>query len=289
MEERSLGRSGVRVPVIGMGTWRTFDVRGRDAETNAHEVVTAALAAGTRVFDTSPMYGEAERVLGRALEGRREDAFVATKVWTDDPGEGRAQMRRAIGSFGHIDLYQVHNLVAWRTQLGALEELRADGRVRLLGATHWQPSGYDELCAVMRSGRVDAIQIPYNPVEREVERRVLPLAAELALGVVVMRPFRDGYLVRRQPTEDELAPLREFGVRTWPGAAQVDPQRSALPRGDPRDVTRGERARERGSRSLAVVRSRGARARRAPRRALTLAVELSRGHRHAALWHRGRG
>ncbi|HEY6958657.1 MAG TPA: aldo/keto reductase, partial [Candidatus Limnocylindria bacterium] len=140
------------------------------------------------------------------------------KVWTDDPGEGRAQMRRAIGSFGHIDLYQVHNLVAWRTQLAALEELRADGRVRLLGATHWQPAGYDELCAVMRSGRVDAIQIPYNPVEREVERRVLPLAEELALGVVVMRPFRDGYLVRRSPSEDELAPLGEFGVRTWPQA-----------------------------------------------------------------------
>ena len=201
-----------------MGTWRTFDVRGADAEANARDVVTAALGAGTRVFDSSPMYGEAARHLARALDGRRDDAFVATKVWTDDAREEHVQMRRAIGFFGHVDLYQVHNLVAWRTQLAALEELRADGRVRLLGATHWQPSGYDELCDAMRSGRIDAIQIPYNPVEREVERRVLPVAEELALGVLVMRPFRDGYLIRRSPSDADLAPLREFGVRTWPQA-----------------------------------------------------------------------
>lgn len=219
MEERALGKSDVRVPVIGMGTWRTFDVRGAAAEANAADVVAAAIASGTRVFDSSPMYGAAERVLGQALSSRRDDVFVATKVWSDDPGEGRAQMRRALAYFGgHVDLYQVHNLVAWRTQLAALEELRESGRVRLLGVTHWQPSGYDELCTAMRSGRIDAIQIPYNPAEREVERTVLPLAEELRLGVVVMRPFRDGYLARNAPPAATLAPLARFGVRTWPQA-----------------------------------------------------------------------
>lgn len=216
MEERPLGKSGVRVPVIGMGTWRTFDVRGAAAETNAANVVTAAVESGTRVFDSSPMYGEAERVLGQAVASRRDEVFVATKVWSDDPGEGRAQMRRSLAYFGgRVDLYQVHNLVAWRAQLTALEELRESGRVRLLGVTHWQPSGYEELCTAMRSGRIDAIQVPYNPAEREVERRVLPLAEELQLGVVVMRPFRDGFLVRNGPPDAQLAPLARFGVRTW--------------------------------------------------------------------------
>lgn len=215
MEQRALGKSGVRVPVVGMGTWRTFDVRGRDGEANAREVVTAALGSGTRVFDTSPMYGEAERVLAHALEGRRDTAFVATKVWTDDPAEGHAQMRRAIGHFGQVDLYQVHNLVAWRTHLSALEELREAGKVRLIGATHWQASSFDELCTVMRTGRIEAVQVPYNPHERDVERQVLPLAAELGLGVVVMRPFGGGTLARRAPSGADLAPLAPFGVRTW--------------------------------------------------------------------------
>lgn len=215
MEQRALGKSGVRVPVVGMGTWRTFDVRGRDGEAHSREVVTAALASGTRLFDTSPMYGEAERVLGHALEGRRDSAFVATKVWTDDPAEGHAQMRRALGLFGRIDLYQVHNLVAWRTHVPALEELREAGTVRLIGATHWQASSFEELCTVMRGGRIDAIQVPYNPHEREIERQVLPLAAELGLGVVVMRPFGGGTLARRAPSDADLAPLARFGVRTW--------------------------------------------------------------------------
>ena len=198
-----------------MGTWRTFDVRGRDAEANARDVVTAALASGTKAFDTSPMYGEAERVLAHALEGRRDEAFVATKVWTDDPAEGHAQLRRAVSLFGHVDLYQVHNLVAWRTHLAALEELREAGKVRLIGATHWQASSFDELCGVMRTGRIDAVQVPYNPLERDVERAVLPLVAELGLGVVVMRPFGGGALARRTVAKADLAPLAPFGVRTW--------------------------------------------------------------------------
>jgi aryl-alcohol dehydrogenase-like predicted oxidoreductase len=213
VERRRFGHAGPDVPVVGMGTWRTFDVR--DVET-ARRVVDAALDAGANVFDSSPMYGAAERVLAQTLEGRRQRAFVATKLWTQSAVEARAQAERALRLFGgRVDLYQVHNLVAWRDHLGLLESLRDDGRVALIGATHYSPSAYGELAQVMRSGRIDAIQIPYNPHERGVEREILPLARECALGVVVMRPFGEGALTRRPPPAAALEPLRAFGVETW--------------------------------------------------------------------------
>ncbi|HEX8691065.1 MAG TPA: aldo/keto reductase [Longimicrobium sp.] len=218
MEHRALGGTGLTVPVVGMGTWQTFDVRGPAGERGAREVVDAALAGGASFFDSSPMYGEAERVLGEALRGRRERALVATKVWTGSGDEGRRQVERALGFYGgRVELYQLHNLVAWRTHLPLLERLRDEGRVDAIGATHYAPSAFGELRRVMETGRVTAVQVPYNPLEREVEREILPLAAELGLGVVVMRPFGERSLLRRVP-ERELEPLRPFGVRTWPQA-----------------------------------------------------------------------
>ena len=216
MERRTLGRSGLEAPVVGMGTWRTLDVRGSSAEERAHAVVREALEAGTRVFDSSPMYGEAERVLGAALAGRRDEALVATKIWTPDPREGEEQARRALEYFGgRVELYQVHNLVNWPAQLSLLERLRDAGRVRAIGATHYSPRAFGELADVMRTGRIDAIQIPYNPREREVEREILPLAEELGLGVLVMRPLGGGGLAAHPPAEEALAPLGAAGVRTW--------------------------------------------------------------------------
>src|SRR3954447_4176989 len=188
MEQRRLGERGPGLPVVGMGTWQTFDVRGAQAEAGVKGVVDAALAAGTRVFDYSPMYGTAERVLGDALRSRRDEAFVATKVWTSDAGESDAQIARALDWYGgRVDLYQVHNLVAWPERLTLLERARDRAAVVAIGATHYSPSAVGELARVMRSGRISAIQIPYNPHERDVEREILPLAEALGLGVVVMR------------------------------------------------------------------------------------------------------
>jgi aryl-alcohol dehydrogenase-like predicted oxidoreductase len=216
MESRALGRSGITVPVIGMGTWRTFDVRGEEAEQRAHAIVSEALDAGVRLMDSSPMYGEAERVLGQALTGRRNNAIVATKVWASDVREGAAQIERALGYFGgRVDLYQVHNLLAWPEQLELLERRREAGAVRAIGATHYSPAAFAELATVMRTGRITAIQVPYNPREREVEREILPLADELQLGVVVMRPLGQKGLVGRPPPDRALAPLRELGIETW--------------------------------------------------------------------------
>jgi aryl-alcohol dehydrogenase-like predicted oxidoreductase len=218
MEHRVLGATGLDVAVVGMGTYRTFDVSAKDVP-RRQDLVSAACHAGVNLFDSSPMYGRAEDVLGRAVAPHRDRVLIATKVWTPDDGEAERQMEAALGFFGgRIDLYQVHNLVGWRTRLDQLDRLRGQGRVRAIGATHYSPTAFDELAVVMRTGRITAIQIPYNPRERAVEDRILPLAADLGLGVVVMRPFGQGGLVQRHPPARDLAPLEPFGVTTWPQA-----------------------------------------------------------------------
>jgi aryl-alcohol dehydrogenase-like predicted oxidoreductase len=211
MEKREI--AGEPLPVVGMGTWQTLDVSGAAAEAGAHAVVQNALGAHVRVFDSSPMYGEAERVLGEGLGARRDHAYVATKIWTPDAGEGRRQAKRALAWYGgRVDLYQVHNLVNTEAHLDMLERLRDEGHVRHIGATHYSAGAFGDLARVMRSGRLDAIQIPYNPHEREVEAEILPLADELGLGVLVMRPLGGGRLARLNPPADAL---RELGVKTW--------------------------------------------------------------------------
>ena len=141
MEQRELGAGGPRVSVVGMGTWQTLDVpEGRD------DVVTAALDAGSTFVDSSPMYGEAERTLGQGLGRRRDEAFVATKLWTPDDAEAQRQAENALKWYGgRVDLYQVHNLVRTNARLDLLERLQAEGKVGALGATHYSPTAFDEL------------------------------------------------------------------------------------------------------------------------------------------------
>ena len=217
MEERHLGQEGPAVPVVGLGTWQRLESAARRGEAEA--VVGAALDHGLRVFDSSPMYGQAEEILAAALGERRGEAFVATKVWTPSPAEGAAHLDRVLRWFGgRIDLMQIHNLVAWREHLPMLEAARDAGAVGLIGATHWSAGAFGELATVMRTGRIGTIQVPYSPAETEVEQEVLPLAQDLGLGVVLMRPFGEGGLLRSGPGPDALAPLAPFGVSTWPQA-----------------------------------------------------------------------
>jgi diketogulonate reductase-like aldo/keto reductase len=206
VEERRLG------PVVGLGTWRTFDGDVRLAT----QVVDAAFDAGTRVFDTSPMYGAAERTLAAAFEGRRDEAIVATKIWTPDPDEAGVQYRNQLDWFrGRVDIEQVHNLVAWQEHLPWLERERDAGRVGRIGVTHYSASAFPELARALRTQRFDAVQLPYNPQQREVERELLPLAAEHRIPVLVMVPLGSGRLVARAPAPEQLDSLRPFGIETW--------------------------------------------------------------------------
>lgn len=213
-ETRRLGERGPDLPVVGLGTWQRLEAAAREG--SAEALVQSALDEGVRVFDSSPMYGKAEELLADGLGDRRTEAFVATKIWTRSASEGEAQLNRAVEWYGgSVDLMQVHNLVALDDHLPMLEKAREQGRVRMVGATHHSASAFDDLAALMRTGRIDVIQVPYNPDERDVENRLLPLAAELGVGVVVMRPFGQGGLVRSQPDRADLAPLEPFGVTTW--------------------------------------------------------------------------
>ena len=219
MESRPLGNSTLNVPAVGMGTYRTFDVTGTAGLEHCRRLCETAVSAGSRLFDSSPMYGEAEQVLAKAVADKRREVLIATKVWSSSAREGRRQIRQALEWYGgYVDIYQIHNLVAWKEHLPYLEELRADGKINVIGITHYSSFAFRELLQVMRTGRVQQIQIPYNVVDTDVEREILKLAAELAIGVLVMRPLEQGALARKSPPPGKLAPLKKYGINTWPQA-----------------------------------------------------------------------
>jgi diketogulonate reductase-like aldo/keto reductase len=208
MEERRLG------PVVGLGTWNTFDTDS----SLAREVLDAALAAGTRIVDTSPMYRGAEQALAKALDGRRDEVAVATKIWASSLDEGKDQFRRQLEWYGRVEVEQVHNLVSWQAHVEWLEVERDAGRIGRLGVTHYQASAFDELADALETGRFQVLQLPYNPWERECERRLLPLADELGVAVIAMRPLGGSGADGRRRIEPTPAELAELGVRSWPEA-----------------------------------------------------------------------
>jgi aryl-alcohol dehydrogenase-like predicted oxidoreductase len=220
MQQRTLGRTGLRVSEIACGTYKTFDVTGRRGQAQVVELMRVNLRAGVNLFDSAPMYGHSEANLGAAApalaaEGAG-DYLVATKVLQSSLEGAREQIEhsfRVIG--GRIDLLQIHNMAGWRSVLPYLAELKAEGRIRATGVTHYAPSAFGEIEAAIRTGLADVIQVPYNLAEREVEQRLLPLAEELDLGVLVMTPicplFGRGALLSRLRGL-ELAPFRPYGV-----------------------------------------------------------------------------
>ncbi|MGH2751794.1 MAG: aldo/keto reductase [Actinomycetota bacterium] len=212
METRDFGDTGLTVPVIGLGTSRTFDVDD-DRQDMVDEIVALHFESGTRLVDTSPMYGRSERVVAQAIEPRREETTLATKIWTDSIDEGRAQFDAQLRYYGgRVDIEQVHNLVLTDGHLEWMGREKEAGRIGVIGATHYRSAAFGELEKLMRSGRIQCIQVPYNPSEREVEDRILPLADELGLGVIAMRPFGNGSLMQNPPDQSELDAI---GVSSW--------------------------------------------------------------------------
>ena len=208
------------VPVIGMGTWNTFDV-GRNARDSQPliEVLQAFYAAGASLIDSSPMYGTAEAVTGdlvRQLHGE-DRTFYATKVWTHGRDKGIAQMQESARRMGvdRLDLIAVHNLLDWEVHLATLKQWREEGRVRYIGITTSHGRRHEEFERVMREQTLDFVQVTYNILDREAEDRLLPLAAERGFAVIINRPFRQGALfplVERHKLPDWAA---QIGCANW--------------------------------------------------------------------------
>ncbi|WP_409518743.1 aldo/keto reductase [Paraburkholderia sp. LEh10] len=220
MERRAIPSTGEALPIVGCGTWRTFDV-GDDASGQARlaEVLNVLFAAGGSAIDSSPMYGSSEAVAGTLLTrlGAHGKAFVATKVWTQGREAGIAQMEGSMRRLQQprIDLMQVHNLVDWRTQLATLRDWKARGRIRYIGITHYTSSAFDQVASVMRSEKPDFVQINYAADDRDAEQRILPLARDLGIGVVINQPFGGGGLLSRVGKQPLPAWAAEIGCATW--------------------------------------------------------------------------
>ena len=222
MHARPIPSTGEALPVIGCGTWIGFDRQPGSAEyQRLAGVLQALFDAGGTMIDSSPMYGRSEQTTGELLAatampaGRRP--FLATKVWTRGREAGIAQMNRSLELLGspRIDLMQVHNLVDWRTQLATLRDWKAQGRVRYVGITHYTASAFGEVEAVLRAEKPDFLQINYSIDDREVEKRLLPLAAERGVAVIVNQPFGGGGLLRRLRDRPLPGWASEIGATSW--------------------------------------------------------------------------
>jgi diketogulonate reductase-like aldo/keto reductase len=201
MSTRPIPSTGEALPVIGCGTYVGFDQpAGSAAYAQLPGVIDALLAAGGKVLDSSPMYGRAETTTGELLaaNGRREETFLATKVWTTGRDDGMRQMEASMRLLrtNRIDLMQIHNLVDWRTHLTTLRSWQQEGRIRYIGVTHYTSAAYPEVETVLRSEKLDFLQIDYSAGDRQAEQRVLPLAADRGVAVLVNRPFGGGELLR---------------------------------------------------------------------------------------------
>lgn len=220
---KQIPATGERIPVIGMGTWRTFNVGTDTALRNARtEVLKAFFEEGGGMIDSSPMYGSAQAVLGYGFEriGHPESLFSADKVWTRDGNatrSGTAEVARLWG-VQTLDLMQVHNLLSWEAHLENLEALKAEGKVRYIGITTSHGRRHRDFEQIMRTRKLDFVQLTYNLTHRQVEQRLLPLAAERGIAVIANRPYDGGNLVRRLKNANAPLPdwAAEFDCRNWP-------------------------------------------------------------------------
>lgn len=217
---RPVPSTGEPLPVIGIGTWQTFDV-GAAAAARAplREVLQVFAEAGARVVDSSPMYGSSESVAGDLIAalGLRERLFIATKVWTSGRAEGIRQMEESFRRLKvqKMDLMQVHNLVDVSTQTKTLLEWKQRQRVRYIGITHYTSSAYAEVERWLRTKQYDFVQINYSLGERDAEKSILPLARDLGVAVIVNRPFAEGVLFRRVKGKSLPPWAAELGIASW--------------------------------------------------------------------------
>ena len=220
MLARTIPSSGEKLPVIGLGTWQKFDVDlTPETRKPLEEVLSFFVKLGGHVIDSSPMYGRAEEVIGELTSalGIRDKLFLATKVWTRGKESGIKSLERSLALLRtkRIDLMQVHNLLDVQTHLATLRHWKEQGRIRYLGVTHYNSSAFAEIEKILKSEKLDFLQINYSLMEREAEQRVLPLAQERGVAVIVNRPFGAGDLfdkTRSKPLPDWSA---DFDCQSW--------------------------------------------------------------------------
>ena len=220
MHTRPIPRTGELLPVIGLGTWQTFDVGTAPAEREPLvEVLRGFLAGGARLIDSSPMYGRAEEVTGDvvAAAGAAAPPFLATKVWTSGKQAGIDQMTRSMRRMRttRLDLMQIHNLLDWRTHLPVLREWKQAGTIRYLGVTHYQLDQLPTIERLMRDEALDFVQVPYSLARRTVEERLLPAAVDTGTAVLVMTPFESGELFGRVAGKALPPWAAELDIASW--------------------------------------------------------------------------
>ena len=218
MLTRSIPSSGEKLPVIGLGTWSVFDVDLTPANrTQLGEVLSLLVKHGGRVVDSSPMYGRAEGVVGElaAQSHLLDSLFIATKVWTKGKEAGLAMMQRSMVRMRKVDLMQVHNLSDVETQMSSLREWKTDGRIRYTGITHSQARGHYDVERTMRREKPDFVQINYSLMEPQADQRILPLAQELRMAVIINRPFGAGALFGRVAAKPLPPWAAEIDCRSW--------------------------------------------------------------------------
>jgi diketogulonate reductase-like aldo/keto reductase len=217
---RSIPSSGEALPVVGLGSWITFNV-GNDpvARAACAEVMRAFFEAGGRLIDSSPMYGSSQKVIGEGLSklGKSSAVFSAEKVWIASGARGPAQIEVSRQSWGvpRFDLLQVHNLLAWEAHLQTLFNMKSAGQVRYVGITTSEGRRHREIEQIMRAHPIDFVQVTYNVLDREVESRILPLALDRGIAVIVNRPFREGELTRKLAGRPLPAWAREIECASW--------------------------------------------------------------------------
>jgi diketogulonate reductase-like aldo/keto reductase len=216
---RPIPSTGELLPAIGLGSWITFNV-GDDpvARDECTAVIRAFLESGGKLIDSSPMYGSSQNVIGYALAKLgRPRIFAATKVWTATGAAGAPQIEESRRFWGvsQFDLLQVHNLLDWEQHLPTLFAMKRAGHLRYVGVTTSHGRRHAELEAIMRRERLDFIQVTYNPIDRDVEQRILPLARDRGMAVIINRPFQEGALIRRLEGRVLPAWSREVGAVSW--------------------------------------------------------------------------
>jgi diketogulonate reductase-like aldo/keto reductase len=217
---RSIPSSGEKLPVIGLGTWRVFDVSSSSADrAPLEEVLRAFVQSGASVVDSSPMYGRAEEVIGDLATklGIQSSLFLATKVWTTGEREGIESMERSFQRFQtkRIDLMQVHNLIDAKTHLATMREWKTAGRFRYIGVTHYESGAFPAIEKILKEEKFDFLQINYSLMEREAEDRILPLAKDRGVAVIANRPFGGGDLFERARTQKLPDWAAEFDCKSW--------------------------------------------------------------------------